>query len=211
MSSETSRNNILNKIKAALTTSTRLPFPDAEGDGSVFQPLQQDVVVEFAEQFTALGGKFAFCANDKELQRHFSLLAQEQNWTKLYATQPQCRGLISPHRQTDDIINCHASVTDCETLVARTGTVVLSAQNGGRITSVYAPVHVCIAYTSQLFYDISDALLYLTNKHGSHLPSLIAFATGPSRTADIEKTLVVGVHGPKEVYLFLMDDLEETA
>ena len=43
------------------------------------------------------------------------------------------------------------------------------------------------------------------DKYGNDLPSLITFASGPSRTADIEKTLVVGVHGPKEVYLFLVE------
>jgi hypothetical protein len=42
-------------------------------------------------------------------------------------------------------------------------------------------------------------------KYGDQMPSMISFATGPSRTADIEKTLVVGVHGPKEVYCFLLD------
>ena len=46
----------------------------------------------------------------------------------------------------------------------------------------------------------------IKNKYGDHLPSLITFATGPSRTADIEKTLVVGVHGPKEVFCFLVDE-----
>ena len=52
---------------------------------------------------------------------------------------------------------------------------------------------------------IKDALLRVKEKYGEKLPSLITFATGPSRTADIEKTLVVGVHGPKEVYCFLVD------
>jgi len=45
----------------------------------------------------------------------------------------------------------------------------------------------------------------LKEKYNQQLPSLMTFATGPSRTADIEKTLVVGVHGPKQVYLFLVD------
>jgi len=55
-----------------------------------------------------------------------------------------------------------------------------------------------------LVNDIKDALLNIKNNY-SKLPSLITFATGPSRTADIEKTLVVGVHGPKEVFCFLVE------
>jgi len=70
---------------------------------------------------------------------------------------------------------------------------------------VYAPIHICIAYTSQLVYDLKDAIQSIKDKYGNHMPSLITFASGPSRTADIEKTLVTGVHGPKEVYLFLVE------
>ncbi|HRG93285.1 MAG TPA: LUD domain-containing protein, partial [Chitinophagaceae bacterium] len=89
---------------------------------------------------------------------------------------------------------------------ARTGSIVMSAADpGGRAASVYAPIHICIAYTNQLVYDIRDALQAAKEKYGQQLPSLITLATGPSRTADIEKTLVVGVHGPKEVYLFLVE------
>jgi L-lactate dehydrogenase complex protein LldG len=80
-----------------------------------------------------------------------------------------------------------------------------AAGPSGRTVSVYAPIHICIAYTDQLVYDIRDGLQQLKEKYHNSLPSLMTFATGPSRTADIEKTLVVGVHGPKEVYLFLVD------
>jgi L-lactate dehydrogenase complex protein LldG len=54
-------------------------------------------------------------------------------------------------------------------------------------------------------FDVKDAFEFLQQKYGEQLPSQISFATGPSRTADIEKTLVVGVHGPKEVFCFLLD------
>ncbi|MFT4022459.1 MAG: LUD domain-containing protein [Flavihumibacter sp.] len=84
--------------------------------------------------------------------------------------------------------------------------MVLSAgQESGRTTSVYAPVHICIAGAGQLVYDVRDGLKFLKEKYGDKIPSLISFATGPSRTADIEKMLVVGVHGPKEVYCFLVN------
>jgi L-lactate dehydrogenase complex protein LldG len=54
-------------------------------------------------------------------------------------------------------------------------------------------------------YDVKDAIALLQDKYREQMPSMISFATGPSRTADIEKTLVVGAHGPKEVYCFLLD------
>ena len=84
--------------------------------------------------------------------------------------------------------------------------ILSSASLSGRTTSVYAPVHICLAKTNQLVYSIDQALIGMTEKYGDNMPSMISLATGPSRTADIEKTLVVGVHGPKEVFCFLTDD-----
>jgi L-lactate dehydrogenase complex protein LldG len=107
---------------------------------------------------------------------------------------------------TDNLSESSAGITDCEFLVARTGSILMSsAQPSGRTTSVYAPVHLCIAYTDQLVYDIKDALQRIKEKYPEQIPSLITLASGPSRTADIEKTLVVGIHGPREVFVFLVD------
>ncbi|GAA4320620.1 LutC/YkgG family protein [Flaviaesturariibacter amylovorans] len=196
----------------ALTQSTPLPFPATDNTEPVVQPLQQDILVEFAEQFTKLQGKFAFCQDEQELKEQFEALRAQQGWTKVFKKDDLLPGLVDASHITSDLVHCDASVTDCEALVARTGSLVLSAANsGGRLTSVYAPVHVCVAYASQLVYDISDALTALQQKYKGQLPSLVTFATGPSRTADIEKTLVTGVHGPKEVYLFLIDDLGATS
>ena len=70
-------------------------------------------------------------------------------------------------------------------------------------------MHICIAYMNQLVYEVKEGLQQLKEKYAKELPSMITFATGPSRTADIEKTLIVGVHGPKEVFVFLVDSLEQ--
>ena len=204
--STTAKNNILKKIRMALAQPTPLPFPAAEGIENPIQPQQQDLVVEFAEQFSILQGKFIFCVDEQELQTGFSTLCYQNQWTKIYCEEEKWKSIILPNSLHDDISSCEASVTSCESLVARTGSIVLSSVQQGRIPSVYAPVHVCVAYTSQLVYDIKDGLHAIKTKYKEQLPSLITFATGPSRTADIEKTWVVGVHGPKEVYCFVVDD-----
>ncbi|MBC7874227.1 MAG: LUD domain-containing protein [Ferruginibacter sp.] len=210
MSITPSKENILKKIRKALSHSTPLPFPQSEGNQTVFQPLEQEPEVEFAEQFIRLQGKFIYCINQQEFAFQLGSLVKKQNWEKIFCLEDN---LVAPVASQltgrlvkSDLVNCDVSITGCESLVARTGTIVMSsAQASGRTTSVYAPIHVCIAFTSQLVYELKDALQAAKEKYGNHLPSLITFATGPSRTADIEKTLVVGVHGPKEVYLFLIE------
>lgn len=204
-----SKENILKKIREALTHSTPLPFPRSEGNSSVFHPSQQELEIEFAEQFTKLQGKFIFCLNQQELAFQLNSLVRKQGWKKIYCREENMLKLVDQLSEflTNDLPGCDVSITSCEALVARTGSIVMStSQASGRTVSVYAPIHICIAYTKQLVYEVQDALQSLKNRHGDHLPSLMTFATGPSRTADIEKTLVVGVHGPKEVYCFLIDE-----
>ena len=190
----------------ALAHPTPLPFPKADKPDNIFQPLQQDLVVEFAEQFTQLQGKFVFCVDQNELAEHFNKLCYQNQWTKIFCSEPRWNSIMQPNMLHQDLESCEASVTGCEYLIARTGSIVMSSVHQGRLPSVYAPVHICIATTSQLVYDIKDGLAGLKEKYRNMLPSLITLATGPSRTADIEKTLVVGVHGPKEVYCFVVDD-----
>lgn len=205
-----SKENILKKIRKALSHSTPLPFPQSEGNGTVYQPLQQEAEIEFAEQFTKLQGKFIFCINRQELAFQLGSLVRKQDWQKVYCVEEVLIDSLSAQIEDrlvkTDLAHCDVAITSCEYLVARTGSIVLSTSTAsGRSTSVYAPIHICIAYTSQVVYDLKDALQAMKDKYGNNLPSLITFASGPSRTADIEKTLVVGVHGPKEVYLFLVE------
>ena len=204
------KENMLKKIREALSNSTPLPFPQAEGNQPIYPPLAQEPEVEFAEQFTRLQGKFIYCINQQELAYQLGSLVRKQDWQKVYCLEDKLiqslAGQFEGRLIKDDLAGCDVAITGCESLVARTGSIVLSsAQLSGRGTSVYAPIHVCIGFTSQLVVDIKDALQLVKDKYGANIPSLITFATGPSRTADIEKTLVVGVHGPKEVYCFLVE------
>jgi L-lactate dehydrogenase complex protein LldG len=205
------KENILKKIRQALTESTPLPFPQAEGNSSVFPASLQPLEFEFAEHFSSLLGKFIYCVSHQEVAAQLSALAEQRKWNKVVCHESKLKALLQKNAFTNfcdsPLANCDAAVTTCEALVARTGSIMMStAQESGRTVSVYAPVHICIASSNQLIYDVKDALQLLRHKYGNKLPSFITFATGPSRTADIEKTLVVGVHGPKEVFCFLVDE-----
>lgn len=201
---------ILKKIRQSLITQVPIPFSESGNSGDVFHKPSQDLDITFAEAFTKLQGQFSFCFTQAEMVEQLQLLGERKKWNKWFCNQQVLKQVFGKHQWPfewhNQLADCHASITTCEALVARTGTMILSSTcSGGRTPSVYAPVHICIAYTSQLVYDIRDGLELLQRKYNNQLPSLISFASGPSRTADIEKTLVTGVHGPKEVYCFLIE------
>ena len=206
-----SREKILSKIRQALTNKVPVPFEGTISPESIFEPSNEELEVEFAENFTKLQGKFCFCNSLDELVFNLNELASSRKWDNIYCSESSLKQTLQAVGYTnltsEELKSCNASITTCESLVARTGSILLSsATESGRTVSVYAPVHICIAFTNQLVYDIKDSFKQLRSKYGdNNLPSLISLATGPSRTADIEKTLVVGVHGPKEVFCFLIE------
>jgi L-lactate dehydrogenase complex protein LldG len=204
------KENILKRIRQALVNPTPVPFPQSEGNSNVYAPQKQENEIEFAENFGRIQGRFLYCANQEELILQLSQLISKQGWTQVFCREtgmlPFLKEPLKGLLINDDLPEADVSITGCEALVARTGSILMSsAQDSGRTVSVYAPVHICIAYSNQLVYDIRDGLEMLAEKYKNKIPSFITLATGPSRTADIEKTLVVGVHGPKDVYVFLVD------
>lgn len=211
MATSPAKERILKRIREALSNPVPLPFPESEGSQSVYKINDEDPVVIFAEEFTKLQGKFIFCADETDLKEQLAKLIAAKQWTKVYCREAAKLNILSSInvQPYNDLALCDVSVTGCEYLVARTGSMVLSAaQESGRTASVYAPIHICIAYTDEVVYDIKDALVAMKQKYSEGFPSFTTFATGPSRTADIEKTLVTGVHGPKEVYCFLTERIK---
>jgi len=106
--------------------------------------------------------------------------------------------------ETAALERCDAGISGCDCLVAQTGGIlVTSASAGGRVLSVLPPHHVVIATVSQLVGDLAAAFSHLRKSH-SEVPSFASFITGPSRTGDIERILVLGAHGPKKLTVLLL-------
>ena len=105
----------------------------------------------------------------------------------------------------NEMETCDAGITECDALVAQTGSVLVTSRSaGGRALSVLPPHHIVLARRDQLIADLPAAFALLKQTYGAGMPSMISFITGPSRTGDIERILVLGAHGPKELTVLLI-------
>ncbi|NEU09167.1 hypothetical protein GZH53_12645 [Flavihumibacter sp. R14] len=210
MKETTSKEKMLKKIRKALLEKRDNPYPNLE-DTPLYKESDEFLEVMFAEQLTAIAGQFIYCADEIQFIENLLQLADEKQLRKIYCWETPLQELLStyeyPFYSTDtDFMQADVGITLCEALIARNGSIMVSnASAAGRRLSIYPNIHIVLAYTSQLVMDLKDGFALLKEKYGEQLPSMISNITGPSRTADIEKTLVIGAHGPKELYVFLID------
>lgn len=107
---------------------------------------------------------------------------------------------------TEEMEKVDASVTLCDALVAQTGSLFINSRTcGGRALSILPPHHIVIATPEQLLPDLPTAFQYMQDKYKDDYPSMMSLVTGPSRTGDIERILVLGAHGPRKLTVILIE------
>lgn len=208
MPANSSRESILLLLSVArkkrlVVSNILTDFPE------IYKPITTDTVTCFKNELELINGKCIICENETDLYAKLGLFVQENNFPYIYCRDSYILGQMKANnipfsKIETDFENMLAGITGCEFLIARTGSVVVSsASESGRQMNVFPPVHIVLAHISQLVDFPEDAYTELQNKYAEGLPSSISTITGPSRTADIEKTLVLGAHGPKEFLVFL--------
>ena len=200
---------MLKKVRHALIYKTDNPFPKVDFDSPVYKPMSDTPDVSFAQEFTKVGGVFIYCENESEVATTLSALYTECEWKNIYCVDPEFQFLLTqaavPFESGEDSLQqLSVGITGCEFLIARLGSIMVSSKTSRRL-NVYPETHVVIAYANQLVDDLKDAFTAVQAKYAGKLPSMLSVITGPSRTADIEKTLVMGAHGPKELFLILVE------
>jgi L-lactate dehydrogenase complex protein LldG len=209
MEESTSREKVLKKVRHALIYKTDNPFPQVDFRSSVYKPMNDTPDVNFAQEFTKVGGVFLYCENESEVVSTLSALSSECGWHNIYCVEPQFQYMLTqagvPFESDEEgLRQLSVGITGCEFLVARLGSIMVSSNTSRRL-NVYPEIHVVIAYVNQLVDELKDAFVAVQTKYSGKIPSLLSVITGPSRTADIEKTLVMGAHGPKELFLILVE------
>ena len=194
----TAKENILSKIRKGKTNANLWKSVSEPKEDSFFSKKDGDLIDIFKNALVKIDGELEIVNNPDELDAVLKKLFLNNS--------PICfdkslQGKLSQNSiEYTDTINTEDNPMGfivCENIVARLGSVLTSSSlNSGRQANIFPEHQVVFAQKSQLVYDIKDAIESIKLKYPT-LPSMISFATGPSRTADIEKTLILGAHGPK--------------
>lgn len=173
-------------------------------------------IAQFARNSAELKTTFLVGASAANAHTQLQQLAANESWKRIAShsgtlSTPAAISLNLPLILTDNgfevnaMESCDAGITECDALVAQTGSVLLTARSGGgRALSVLPPHHVVIARIDQLVPDLPAAYDLLHQKYGpSGWPSMMTLITGPSRTGDIERIIILGAHGPKKLTIIV--------
>lgn len=172
----------------------------------------------FAEHAAALRATFKVMPSLQAAADEIRAIASAGQWKKLATHAGALADAIcsqlglqllhtdQPHT-VDALEQCDGSVTACDALIAQTGSVLVSSRHcGGRAVSVLPPHHIVVAMRDQLLPDLPAAFELLRHTYDGNYPSMMSLITGPSRTGDIERILVLGAHGPKQLTILLIAD-----
>ncbi|MCF8236124.1 MAG: lactate utilization protein [Bacteroidales bacterium] len=212
MQETTSREKILKKVRNALMNKPDLSAENVDWNRPVYAEMPDPVDIAFAKELNRVGGKFLYCEGHADFAGALEALMEEREWKNIFCLEPAIQDFLLHHdisyrNKEDDFAEMTVGLTGCEFLVARLGSVMVSsAHKSGRRINVFPETHLVMAYASQIVPDLKQALKGIRQRYAGNFPSMVSLITGPSRTADIEKTLVMGAHGPKELIVFLIED-----
>ena len=213
----------MGRIREALKTPS--PKPHLKGDsanvtGKAWLPevgdTQAETMALLSDNLAKLKAHFHLVENLDQAISLVKDLAHKKNWKNITyhkneLVTPVALAIDSNAWAVEDSFSkdkleaSDVGLTSCVSIVAQFGAILVSSEtSGGRGLSILPPVHVVIAKANQVVPDLAACFEHLNLKFGGKMPSMLSFITGPSRTGDIERILVLGAHGPKELYLILV-------
>ncbi len=118
---------------------------------------------------------------------------------------------VARERLREAFLKADVGITGGNALIAETGTLMLVTNEGNAdLATSLPPVHIAVVGIDKVVATLEDATAMLKllprSATGQKITSYVQFITGPSRSADIELTLAIGVHGPKELHIVLLDN-----
>lgn len=211
-----SRELILARIEEALSDTHPQPFEATAAQKRAVLPPVTDLIPQFAANAEFLRAEFHACTDEAAAKAKLAELAAKHGWKKVATHRGTLTDALvrssgfSPFLDATDgydrfeLEACDAGITECDALIAQTGSVFLTARSGGgRALSVLPEHHVVLARRDQLLPDLPAGYELIQQRYGAAWPSLTTLITGPSRTGDIERIIILGAHGPKKLTIVM--------
>lgn len=211
----TFKEQILAKVRNALIERQEALFKDIDQRTDTWVPIKEEdgTAITFVQNFKEQGGIFIYLESEAEFADCIRQLAPENGWEPLWCTSPAMQQLLNkysiPFTESKDCGPKQklVSLTGCECLVAQTGSIILSdAMTQTREAYALPDILLVYATTEQIVPGMRTAFQTLKRKYGKGKPSQLTIITGPSRSTDIEQSLVIGASGIRQVAVFLVDE-----
>jgi L-lactate dehydrogenase complex protein LldG len=201
----------LERIRAGLRTPA-LDSPETAAGGVIFTPIENPLE-RFQQECAANLMEFLLASSPQESAERLAKTLDSLPAGEIFVQDsPTLRQLVKlgkverPLRWSSEGAPSEASqatITLADALIAQTGSVFVTASCGGRGASVVAPCHIVFATVDQLVPDLQTALATASKEGKLESNSFACVISGSSRTADIEKILVQGAHGPRRLVVIL--------
>lgn len=226
MSVGDSREQILATIRAAVGTAARrdrASAPEFDLRTSV-QETRVDLTERFQSEMIRIGGRIHHATSAESVCAYIEQVAEAEGAKTVICSNTRvadefdianrlaAKGIafIAEPSQADIVTTAaraEIGVTGVDYALAETGSLVLVARAGQpRSVSLLPPVHIALIRPEQIIRGFDELFALLrADFEATGVKSAVTFITGPSRTADIELTLVVGVHGPQQLHALLVD------
>lgn len=190
----------------------------------------ESLVEKFGEEFERVSGELTSCSSREAMVEAIkNVIVSAQFKSVAISRHEICDGLLEKlkaelpeahffredidsenpfarKRLREALSQVQLSVTGAEYLLADSGTILVSAgSQASRQISLLPTAHLVLADANQIYPNMAEVFLAIQQKHGTTLPgSALTLITGPSRTADIEKVLIKGVHGPTRILAIIL-------
>ena len=214
LSERTNKEQILAKVREAVMAKDENIFSDVNMQADTWTPFKEEDGADFTfvERFKDNGGIFIYFESQQDFIEAMKQFVVENQWEPLCSTSMKmenifkdsgielCRDYTTKRKKT-------VSITDCECLVAHTGSVVVTDKcAGSRVAYSNADVLLVYASPNQIVASMKDAIKLLKDKYKNHRPTETVFINGASKSTEIDNQLVIGAQGIKQIALFLVEE-----
>ena len=214
LSERTNKEQILAKVREAVMTKDENLFKDVNMQVDTWTPFKEEDGADFTfvERFKDNGGIFVYFESKENFIEAMKQYVIENQWKPLCSTSSK---MFEVFKDSDiELSRDYAtkrkkivSITDCECLIAHTGSVVVTDKCAGS-REAYSNADTLLVYASpsQIVASMKDAIKLLKEKYGNNKPTETVIISGPSKSIEIDNQLVIGAQGIKQIALFLVEE-----